>query len=326
MKRLLLAFFSLCIAAAANAQADYSFSTFTDTYIEISEENLAVNFSWDDPTYSVPIGFDFNLMGTTTGFLHSNDTFLGGTLIANEEIVAWDLLWVTTLDVIDAGYAMNTFESPISYITEGEPGSRIFKMQWKDVGLYDEYDAEGTANNKLNFQLWLYEGSNDIEVRWGPNTVKETFYITNVWNSCGLLDDAVSEGSFGGGLFVTGTPMSPTALNIENENDFFSVQILGLPENGRVYRFEAGALSIDAVETADANLRVYPTAVHDFVYVDGLQSGAFSVDVLSPDGRHVQRDQAISGQALNLSHLPTGMYLITIEQGKIRKTARIFKN
>lgn len=326
MKKVILSLFALLTGTLAFAQVDYSFSSFTEEYVEIPEDNLAVNSTWDDPNFTVPIGFDFNLMGTTAGFLHASDDFYQVVLNPNPGQPAWDLLWVTTLDVIDAGYADGNFESPISYITEGEPGSRIFKMQWRDVGLYDEYDAEGSANNKLNFQLWLYEGSNDIEVRWGPNTVKETFYITEAWNSCGLINDANSEENFDGGLFLSGQVNDPDAQMIATANDFFSAQLFGLPQNGQVYRFEAGALSIDAAEAADANLRVYPTVVQDFVYVDGLQTGQFSVEVRSTDGRLIRSEQALAGSPLNLSDLKQGMYLIVIEQGSIRKTNRILKN
>ena len=80
-------------------------------------------------------------------------------------------------DIADRGYNTPISESDVFYKLTGEPGSRIFKLEWKNVGFYREIAEQGTANNYTNFQLWIYEGSSDIEVRFGPNYTPDFDYI-----------------------------------------------------------------------------------------------------------------------------------------------------
>ena len=66
--------------------------------------------------------------------------------------------------------------SPISYATEGEAGSQIFKLQYKNAGfLGEEPDTSGLLPSSINFQIWFYEGSNDIEIHFGPSNFAAPF-------------------------------------------------------------------------------------------------------------------------------------------------------
>ncbi|MEZ4800124.1 MAG: hypothetical protein R2809_10190 [Flavobacteriales bacterium] len=56
--------------------------------------------------------------------------------------------------------------SEINYQVDGEEGSRIVKVEWKNVGFYDEFAANGTFNNITNFQLWIYETDNSFDFRF----------------------------------------------------------------------------------------------------------------------------------------------------------------
>ena len=42
------------------------------------------------------------------------------------------------------------------------PGRRVLKIEWKNAGIYEEYYDDKVSNDYINFQLWLYEGTNDI--------------------------------------------------------------------------------------------------------------------------------------------------------------------
>lgn len=324
MKHFTSTLFLLVLALGTFAQADYEFSTFSETYVELENGTLVLDQTWDDPNYVVPIGFDINLMGTTTGNLYSNSEFLGGTLIANDLLPQWDMLWVTTLDIIDAGYANDEMLSPITYATQGEPGNRIFKMQWEGVGFYDEYSDNGTANNKMNFQLWLYESDGAIEYRFGPNSVKELQYVTSTWNNCGLINDATSDENFNGALFLSGMANAPSTVEVNDIDDFFSAQLMSVPENGRVYRFEPGVLSTPSIQT-EAQFKVYPTVTNDLVRIDGLSPETAEISILDLSGKLIDRSMVNSNQPISLGHLSEGLYLIRIQQGAQIKTQRVIR-
>lgn len=323
MKHILLPLF-VALATTLFAQADYEFSTFNETYVEFDDGTLAINESWDDPDFVVPIGFDANIMGTTTGNLYCDSEFLGGTLIANSMLMEWDMLWITTLDIIDAGYANDEMLSPITYQTEGEPGTRIFKMQWKGVGLYDEYSDNGTANNQLNFQLWIYEQDGAIEYRFGPNSVKEVEYVTSVWNNCGMINDATSDENFDGALFLSGMANAASLVEVNSVDDFFAAQLTSLPENGRVYRFEPGVLSTPALKN-ELKVSVYPTVTNDLVRVKGLTEHQYLIEVLDLSGKVVMSSIEVGNRPISLRHLSEGLYIIRIQQDGQLFTQRVIR-
>ena len=62
--------------------------------------------------------------------------------------------------------------SPISYTTTGIAGSRICKIQVSNAGFYGENNQNGTSVSFINYQLWLYETTNDIEFRYGSVSIQ----------------------------------------------------------------------------------------------------------------------------------------------------------
>jgi hypothetical protein len=55
--------------------------------------------------------------------------------------------------------------SELSFITEGTPGSQCLVVQWKN------YRRSGGTSENINFQLRLYETSNEIKFCYGPMTL-----------------------------------------------------------------------------------------------------------------------------------------------------------
>ncbi|MDO5655921.1 MAG: hypothetical protein Q4G27_07255 [Flavobacteriaceae bacterium] len=63
--------------------------------------------------------------------------------------------------------------SPISYVLEGEIGTRIFKMQYSNIGFREDIEANNISTDFANFQLWLYESTNIIEVHFGESLITD---------------------------------------------------------------------------------------------------------------------------------------------------------
>lgn len=75
-------------------------------------------------------------------------------------------------DLIDKGLPMGFSESPIRTQITGTAPNRIYKLEIRNAGFYDEYDASGSFTDSTSFQYWLYEGSNVLEMRYGPSSVQ----------------------------------------------------------------------------------------------------------------------------------------------------------
>ena len=166
---------------------DYSFSLINGTYADLdSATSVNNNQLWDDPSYIVPIGFNFQFYDKMITDVYFG-IGLGGLLTdtfdlnfgANYVMPAFET------DLIDRGDIIGISKSPISYKVDGTVGTRIFKLEFKNAGFYDEEDSLSTLNDSVSFQFWLYEGTNDIEFHYGPSAL--TYPLINYFGETGAL-------------------------------------------------------------------------------------------------------------------------------------------
>ncbi|HEX5112150.1 MAG TPA: hypothetical protein VFV79_04840, partial [Saprospiraceae bacterium] len=110
---------------------NYDLTTTVSTYTELNPA-LAMPINngevWDQPTYEVPLEFPFELNGHSVSTLHFNGS---GSQIASGTGVplVFAELFPFESDLIDRGTIGGVSLSPISYIVEGVPGSRILKIE-----------------------------------------------------------------------------------------------------------------------------------------------------------------------------------------------------
>jgi len=208
----------------------YSLAVFSEPYVDLTGGTSVNNGDiWDDPAYTIPIGFPFELNGNTVTFL----TFYGtGSLFmgngTNPDIATFVFPYEN--DILDRGEVSGVSESPISYLLEGTSPNRIFKMEIKNAGSYYEFDALGTTDMFFNHQLWLYEGSNQIEFRYGPSSIDDPdLWYADGGALIGVTNVDVINDEFVDGHFIGG----PASAPILYAND---VTIEGTPDEDVVYR------------------------------------------------------------------------------------------
>jgi len=219
LKAIVLCLFVLFLFSSfALAQKSYKFVYSTGPYTNLSgATSLNNNQLWDDPEYKIPIGFTFEFFDQSFDSLYVSD-FVWLDAAKKYQIYAYDS------DFIDKGSGSSL--SPISYLLTGAPGSQILKIEWNNAGFY--YDAG--LNDFINVQLWLYEGSNDIEVRIGPNSVlNSNSYGGDEGGVVGLLDKITSENTY-----LTGSPGNPSQITVTSGY----ANLNGTPADGTVYLFE----------------------------------------------------------------------------------------
>ncbi len=205
----------------------YSLSVTSDVYNPLVNATSINNGEvWDDPEYIIPLGIPFTLNGNDITFLE----FAGvGALLlsatANDDIET--AVFPFENDLIDRGETSGVSQSPISYTVEGEPGTRIQKIEWSNAGSYLEY-ANGSQDMYINLQLWLYEGSNKIEFRFGDLLIDnpDLFYSGGTYMGVSDIDN-LNEVVINGHFF-TGDIAAPEL----SAND---VTIEGTPAEGAVY-------------------------------------------------------------------------------------------
>ena len=156
------------VASVASTANNYAFAASTGASLDPMTGATNIVASAVDVGSSVVtnIGFTFNFNGTNfTQFSASSNGLmgLGGTAItsadgnnsttSNSIAPAWDDMHTCT-------------DGNVRYINSGTAPNRILKVEWN----YGNY-ADRTSAFSKNVQVWLYESSNKVEIRYGANTL-----------------------------------------------------------------------------------------------------------------------------------------------------------
>jgi hypothetical protein len=271
---------NLCVAALSafviNAHAQtYNFSVSTGTYTDLTDAT-SVNdgMTWDELYFEIPIGFDFKLFDTTITKLGILEQALVSVDTFDSRIVPFIVASAT--DLVDRGYDFDknritsTSLSPVSYKLIGNPGNYILKVEWNNVGFYGEFKEDSISEDYNNFQLWLYEGSNNIEIHYGPTSVTQPDLSYDGFGGDMVAlypkikrDSTIGYEAIKDGLILTGNPSNPTIIKDKALGEH---SLNGTIPNGTIYKF---AYQVSGVESMDdSKLTIYPNPVEDVLSFD----------------------------------------------------------
>ena len=171
MKHLLLLFtFLILVSQFVFCQFPYVIEVSSETYVPIDmyASTHMTDFDnetyWDDPEFTAQIGFSFPINGLTIESISQIDLGASWVDLSN----AWEtaLIEFWGVDFIDRGIVGSP--SLIHWVTTGEEGSRIFILEYKDVGFWEESDFQSMPSF-MNFQMKLYESTGQIEFHFGSS-------------------------------------------------------------------------------------------------------------------------------------------------------------
>lgn len=310
--------FSTSPASQSKAQVFfYKFTASTGTYQNLSNPiSLNNNTVWDDPSYSVALPFNFELFGESIDSL-SFGFFLGASLIARPTDTSGGMFPIVApleTDLIDRGDTTGISQSPLSYKLDGTAPNHILKIEWQNCGSYDELDSLGTLNDYVNYQLWLYQGSNKVEFHYGPSSVQtpQTFYYINDGPIIGMamldyFNDTLSDAHF-----LQGMPGAPTL--VDQDTNF-----TGTPTNGTIYSFEEATVSLQT-PIGNSKLALYPNPAGDYLNITtGSEMETVEYQILNSSGQALLSGK-LDGDRLDLSSLPAGWYFLRLQSGSAVQT------
>ena len=309
--------------------APYTLTTLTNQPYQYLTDatNLTDGEVWDDPQLSLPLGFDFEIMGDTVQTLYIEDLFLGGILSTTDsESGVHPVFAAYGSDIIDRGGLTGVPLSPISWKLEGDVGSRIFKIEWRNAGFYEEQAALNTSVDSVNIQLWLHEGSNDIEIHFGPFSI---------------LQDSLAHAGFAGPIIgmtptynlasdefdkiwlLTGDPTNPLLEEFDfNEEPQPDEMLQGNPAAGTVYRFSPLLVNVKD-RVYESTFKIYPTITAGVISLENKENAAIHPETL--EIRDMKGQIVISvplsmngyKNQIDLSSLASGVYLATVIVGNV---------
>ena len=314
--------FLLLAVGHISAQFPYTAEVLLEPYTSLQNpQSLGIELGWDDPEVEIPLPFEVALGDEPATMLLLSGT--GEMVMGLTESGMIDILWPISLDVMDIGAVSAEELSLIQYQLTGTEPNRILKIEWNEVGLYEEISSNGTANLRLNFQVWIYESGNVIEYRFGPNTIAN-----------GLPDDFLTSGiildfdyDYYNGLFYTASG-SPSEPEWSFTDDFYEwyyngAMLQGVPEDGTVYRFGPVASVAEAPQTFDA-LRVYPNPANESVWLENPTQHLVDLTLSNSMGQLVHRLQLSANQRVpfHVGALTPGLYTIQTTDHQGRATAQ----
>lgn len=308
-----------CMWAAAQ-EFPYTLNYLEEPYVSFDDGTDAMPFVWETAFAQIPLEFEFDYFGNPVPVF--NLTGVGAML-------SWMDAGVTTQSIflpyssglVDAGAATGDgHTSIVSYKTTGVEPERVFHMQWDNCAFKSEFLADGTVENRVSFQVRLYEATGDIAVHFGPS----------VFNGNGQLHDGNAGPSLGfyanldfsttqfENYWIVGGPVNdpqPLWGDPEEENDNSYNPLEGNPEDGTLYYFSTSPLNI--ASAAQPEVQVFPNPAHDRlnIQVSDAHMGA-SYEVVNLAGQVIQTGQFTAlAHTHDVSTLESGVYFLRCLSG-----------
>ncbi len=322
MKRIftLLTLSLSCTFFVVQAQ-QYDFTVLNEPYIDL-DNPISINkdSTWDELDTQIPIGFTMRLFGDKQDSIwFLNDNFLSNLVSFTIEDIFISIIIPYGADLVDRAYDMALEEptlgsiSPVSYQLVGNPGSYIFKLEWKNAGFYESRLANSGSTDFVNFQVWFHEDGDIIEFRYGPNSIDDIALCFDDGEGPSVVL-APSIGLFGTGLeagqYLDGDPLNPELIDDE-ELPETPVSLVGLIPDGMVYRFSPRKVATREVLDNSASVKIYPNPTEDFINIDATEYGQTfeSIQLLDAQGK-LLRTYYNSPNVISVAECIPGLYML----------------
>ncbi len=306
----------------------YTFTLLHQEYTPLENPDIIIDTYWDDFDEQViefSLGFDFLLFNSLTNKLFIGGDFSDSALASStDSLTPVNFIFPYSTDLMSridsAGYIVST----ISEITEGEPGQRIYKAQWSNVGFYNDE----TGLDFVNFQLWLYEESGDIEFHYGPSFFIQPSEIIfdGLGPLVGLIEnyDIFNTEELDLAIILENNPDKPT-VTAYFDTDQEPAYLDGQPKDGIVYHFARRI--VDATTNTEIQpLYVFPTIVENELHIKTTNLSNLSYQITDMTGRIIVKSSPLSSDVIHLPNLNEGMYIVTLFEGnQVVKTGRFLK-
>jgi hypothetical protein len=327
----------IAIVALSIAQPTFAQQAFDDYIFKVqtgqvykpltSGANITSGLTWDEESFKIPMGFSAKIGSTiisdfalslSFGFAPATDT-MG---------IIQGFAAFSGADLEDRGWLTGTASSPIRYLVTGVAPNRIFKLELCNAGFFDEEMNYGTLNDSINMQIWVYETSNIVEIRYGSSQISHPSDYFSFGNAplMGMVKDFdFSATTFSTMYQLTGSASSPL---VDSTTDIASLTTLNdYPAEGTVYRFipKATATGIGALNLIN-QLQVYPTVVSHSITINSQIDGIHA-QVLDMSGKLVFNPGVLSmgKSVLDISSLASGMYMLHLSSQQGNALYKIMK-
>jgi len=209
--------------------------------------------------------------------------------------------------------------SEISMLIEGVPGTGIYKIEYRNVGFKDAPDSIFA-----NFQIWMYQENQNIEIHIGPNNLNESVGEVRI----GVWHTDLTPGPSPDGaadvyevIQLAGSAAKPDV--IRNEGD---ISLRTYPTDGQVFRFVYNQTAGIDLSYTKPSINLYPNPANNMFQVKkaaGINITYYEMLTLS--GK-VEQSGDFNNQGIFIDDLKNGMYFIRLHSTEGVATKPFIKN
>ena len=317
------------VAVAQTVNYPYEFAASNQPYVYLPETATEIlgSTGWDDDVvpFTLPITFDYIGVANTDWKL---DTY--GGLYPNELNIDVDIPYITGIysDYIDNGNSM------VRYVVEGTAGSRIAKIEFRNLGIFD-----GAATDSVNFQIWLHEGTDKIEYHVGPSNVNPMllgFENADMPLIVGLAyGDAISTELVFHAIKPQNNVQTDTLVDFDvttSDEDALILIDYGMnyPTNTSVFSFtplsEDTSTSVRNIPSAVSGLYPNPTTNNITLLLKQNPTKGALVRMYDVTGKLLQTQQVTETKTvIDMQRLAKGVYTINYSSTEKQESFRVIK-
>ncbi|MCD4747445.1 MAG: T9SS type A sorting domain-containing protein [Bacteroidales bacterium] len=284
----------------------YDFSYTTGNYANLEgATDLTNGNAWTSLDFVIPIGFDFEFYGESFNTMHIRS------------YIHFDDGDMYFINQFYSGSFVDRGDSPVSYLLEGSAGNRILKIEWQNMGFSGELNSLGTTDDFINSQLWLYETTNNIELRIGPSSIihPDESYIGWGGPWIGICHAFSFNPADVESISLEGDPANPDI--IYNDNNF-STFLTGTPADGIIYKFCYNANAVNQT-FLDTGVDIFPNPSSGIVNIKtrNRNTAIDQIKIFDSKGLLLEiipilKQSIDKVTEVNLSGFPAGIYFFQI--------------
>lgn len=314
MKRIFTTIMLIGAVYVSRAQSPYQFNLSNQSYQDLTGATLVPEQdSWPAQDVTIPLGFNFTFFDHTVNEVTVVPISPSLALSSFDDEIA-----ATSNNCVNRNLQTPTEHSVLSYNTSGSAGQRICKIEMKNFGAFS---IQGTnAADYLNFQIWLYEGSNDVELHYGPSSFQDPYKVFPYGGPRAYLWYNGNNQDYYG-CNVANNPQNPRFGQVPDTGYLYS-----FPVSGTVYKFSMGTTTIN--ETAAGNfINIYPTTVANTITINSTDATINEVSITSLEGKQLVKQSALAENTyqVDVASLPPGMYIMQVMADNKRTIRKFIK-
>ncbi len=306
-------FILLCCLPFAKlfAQADesqyYTFQKDSAAYITLDTSKMMSANQGDvwveDTTFNIPIGFNFFFLDHQLTQLGINQTNL--FMPQRDHYIA--AFGNFLMEDVGNYFGGNVSLSPISYVVDSSkgPDSKVLKIQWLNAGYFFD------SLMFLNVQIWLYQGSNMIEIRYGKSNVnlnKSQVFGCGPLVGLAKVDTVKRVDLYE--MYLNGNEHNPDTIGL-NQNGKRCLD--NVPNSGIIYRFiYHDRLGIAPPE--HGGFSIYPNPVSTFININLSENKPSQIEITDITGRRIKTENISTSSRVDTTGLQNGIYFAKMTQ------------